>query len=391
METSETTQALERRDFLKLASMGALGAVALAACTDDGGGDDGTTTLAEAAGGGENGDTGLPQIDWEMATSWPTALDTIWGGAVDFQDAVTALTGGNFNIVAREGGALTPGVEVLQNVSAGNVKAGHTASYYYVGLAQVNAFGTALPFGLTYRQQNAWLFEAGGLEMMQEIYAERFNVIQWPAGNTGVQMGGWFRKEINSVADLQGLKMRIPGLGGAVFQRLGVETVTLAGGEIFPALQTGTVDAAEWVGPYDDTKLDFQSVTDFYYYPGWWEPGPSLEVQIPLDEWNNLPEEYQEVIKAAAYRANTTMMARYDALNPAAFQSIQDSGDVEVLPFPDDVMNAAEEAAFELYEENAAADEDFRSVLDHWSAYRSEVQNWHATAELSMLTYESVV
>ena len=380
MNKQEYAQMMERRQFLKLASMGALGAVAMAACTT------GDPDLDDAAQ-----DDTLPELEWEMGTSWPTALDTIWGGAEVFADAVSKMSGGKFMIVAREGGALFPGLEVLQNVQSGAVNIGHTASYYYVGLAQVTAFGTALPFGLTYRQQNSWLHEAGGLELMQEIYAERFNTIQFPAGNTGVQMGGWFRKEINSIADMEGLKMRIPGLGGAVMQRLGVETVTLAGGEIFPALQTGTVDAAEWVGPYDDTKLDFQSVTDFYYFPGWWEPGPSLEVQIGLDRWNELPEAYQAIVKAAAHQANITMMARYDNLNPPAFAELLNGDDVEVLPFPDDVLNAAEEAAFELYDENAAADPDFKSVLDHWSAFRSDIQDWHATAENAMLTYQSVV
>lgn len=380
MNKQEYAQMMERRQFLKLASAGALGAVALAACT---------TGDPDLDGAVQDGS--LPDLEWEMGTSWPTSLDTIWGGAEVFADAVSKMSGGKFMITAREGGALFPGLEVLQNVQSGAVNIGHTASYYYVGLAQVTAFGTALPFGLTYRQQNAWLHEAGGLELMQGIYADRFNAIQFPAGNTGVQMGGWFRKEINSIADMEGLKMRIPGLGGAVMQRLGVETVTLAGGEIFPALQTGTVDAAEWVGPYDDTKLDFQSVTDFYYFPGWWEPGPSLEVQIGLDRWNELPDVYQEIVKAAAHQANIIMMSRYDNLNPPAFQELLNGNDVEVLPFPDDVMNAAEEAAFELYAENAAADSDFASVLDHWSKFRADIQDWHATAENAMLTYQSVV
>jgi TRAP-type mannitol/chloroaromatic compound transport system substrate-binding protein len=253
------------------------------------------------------------------------------------------------------------------------------------------AFGTALPFGLTDRQQNAWLYDAGGLEMLQEIYRERFGVIQFPAGNTGVQMGGWFNKEINSTSDLQALVMRIPGLGGAVMERLGVTVQVIAGGEIFQALQTGTVDAAEWVGPYDDQQLDFQSVAQFYYYPGWWEPGPSLEVQFPVEAYDGLPEEYKAVIQSAAAHANVSMMSRYDALNPPAMQDILDNSDVQVLPFPDDVMGAAEEAAFELYEENANADEDFRSVLDSWTAFRSQVQSWHAFAERAMINYESQV
>ncbi len=369
---------MERRQFLSLAAKGAFGAAALAACTT---GDDDLDGALQA--------DDLPTLTWDMATSWPTSLDTIYGGAQRFAERVTAMTGGKFTINARAGGELVPALEVLQSVQAKSVQAGHTASYYYRGLGEVVAFGTAVPFGLTSRQQDAWLFEGGGLEMLQEIYRERFNVIQFPAGNTGVQMGGWFNKEINSLADLQGLQMRIPGLGGAVMERLGVTVQVIPGGEIFQSLQTGAIDAAEWVGPYDDTQLDFQSVADFYYYPGWWEPGPTLEVQLPADEYDGLPEEYQAVIRAAAYEANTTMMAKYDALNPPALETILSDSSVTVAPFPDDVLQAAEEAAFELYEENAAADEDFRSVLDEWSAFREGITRWHSLAEQSFMSYRS--
>ncbi len=214
-------------------------------------------------------------------------------------------------------------------------------------------------------------------------------MIQFPAGNTGVQMGGWFNKEINSLSDLEGLRMRIPGLGGQVMEKLGVTVQVIPGGEIFQSLQTNAIDAAEWVGPYDDTKLDFQSVTDFYYFPGWWEPGPSLEAQFPVEAWDGLPEEYQAVIETAAKQANVDMMARYDALNPPALADIVDSGDVQILPFPDDVMRGAEEASFELFEENAAEDTDFRSVLDNWTAFRSGIRAWHSLAEASYQAYES--
>jgi TRAP-type mannitol/chloroaromatic compound transport system substrate-binding protein len=385
---------MERREFLGLAAKGAVAATVLAACTPDG--DSAESTAAGVTTGDTDLDdalqaSDLPELTWELATSWPTSLDTIYGGAVTFAERVTAMTQGRFTINARAGGEVVPALEILQSAQSGAIDAGHTASYYYVGLAQVTAFGTALPFGLTSRQQNGWLYHGGGLEMMQEIYAERFNTIQFPAGNTGVQMGGWFNRELNSVADLQGLTMRIPGLGGQVMERLGVVVQTIAGGEIFQALQTGAVDAAEWVGPYDDLKLEFNTVAQFYYYPGWWEPGPSLEVQIPLDTWNGLPQEYQEVIKTAAAQANIDMMSAYDALNPDAFQQILDDGGVEVLPFPDDVMNAAEEAAFELYDERSAEDADFQSVFDNWRAFRTKVQTWHATAESAMLTYQSVV
>jgi TRAP-type mannitol/chloroaromatic compound transport system substrate-binding protein len=256
-----------------------------------------------------------------------------------------------------------------------------------VGKSPTTAFGTALPFGLTARQQNAWLYDGGGLELMQQFYADRFNVIQFPAGNTGVQMGGWFNKEITSIADLEGLKMRIPGLGGQVMDRLGVNVQVLPGGEIFQALQTGAIDAAEWVGPYDDEKLGFHRAAQFYYYPGWWEPGPTLEVQINLDEWNNLPEEYQEIMKTAAHEANTIMMARYDAKNPAALAKLTSEEDITLLPFPDDVMAAAEEASFELYDEFAAQDTDFGSILTEWVAFREAIEQWHGYAELAMLSY----
>jgi len=376
MNKQQYANLMERRQFLKLASMGALGAAALAACTT------GDPDLDEAAG-----DSSLPELEWDVATSWPQSLDTIFGGAETFAARVSAMTGGRFMITAQPAGEVVPGLEILQNVETNSIDAGHTASYYYVGLDPTTAFGTALPFGLTARQQNAWLYEAGGLELMQEFYAERFNAIQFPAGNTGVQMGGWFNKEITTVSDLQGLVMRIPGLGGSVMDRLGVNVQVLPGGEIFQALQTGTVDAAEWVGPYDDLVLGFHEVTQFYYHPGWWEPGPALEVQIPLEKWNSLPEVYQEIIKTAAFEANTQMMAKYDAENPAALQEILNNSDITLAPFPDDVMAAAEEAAFELFDETAAGNEAYRSIYDHWSAFRSSIQPWFAVAETSYLTY----
>ncbi len=376
MNKQQYAQMMERRQFLKLASMGALGATALAACTT------GDSDLDDAAQ-----DETLPELEWEVATSWPTSLDTIYGGATRFAERVSAMTGGKFMVTAQPAGEVVPALEILQNVESGAIKAGHTASYYYVGLDPTTAFGTALPFGLTARQQNAWLYEGGGLELMQDFYADRFNAIQFPAGNTGVQMGGWFNKEINSTADLQGLVMRIPGLGGQVMTKLGATVQVLPGGEIFQALQTGAIDATEWVGPYDDTVMGFQTVTQFYYHPGWWEPGPSLEVQIPLPEWNALPSIYQEIVKSAAYEANTTMMASYDAKNPGALQEILASTDITVLPFPEDVMEAAEEAAFEIYADNSASNADFKSIFDHWSAFRGPIQEWHGLAETSFLSY----
>jgi TRAP-type mannitol/chloroaromatic compound transport system substrate-binding protein len=377
---------MKRREFLGLAAKGAVGGVALGLVGCSSGAAPADTMSEGELTEAVQSNSSLPEINWEIATSWPVALDTIYGGAVVFAETVGRLSGGKFTITPRAAGELAGGTEVLNVVEQGSVPGGHTASYYYVGKSPATAFGTALPFGLTARQQNAWLYEGGGLELMQEFYKERFGVIQFPAGNTGVQMGGWFNKEINSVSDLAGLKMRIPGLGGQVMDRLGVTVQVLPGGEIFQALQTGAIDAAEWVGPYDDQKLGFADVSKYYYYPGWWEPGPSLEVQINLAEWNNLPEEYQEIIRSAAYVANMTMMSRYDAKNPAALQELM-TKDIELRPFPDDVLQAAEEAAFALYDEFAAQDSDFASIFKEWKTFRDSIQSWHGLAETAMLQY----
>ncbi len=327
-----------------------------------------------------------PSFDWQMATSWPVALDTIFGGAQIFAERVSAMTGGKFKITPRAAGELAPGTQVLDVVSQGAVPIGHTASYYYVGKSPVTAFGTALPFGLTAQQQNAWLYDGGGLKMLQEFYAKKFGVIQFPAGNTGAQMGGWFRKEIKTPADLQGLKMRIPGLGGQVMAKLGVTVQVLAGGEIFQALQTGAVDAAEWVGPYDDEKLGFYKVAKYYYYPGWWEPGPSLEVEINLNEWAKLPVEYQEAVKTAAAQANVEMLARYDSRNQAALQSLLGQG-VTLTPYSKEILTAAQNAANTLFEEFSGKDADFKAIFTEWAKFRDTVRAWNKVNEASFTNF----
>ncbi|NJL45135.1 MAG: TRAP transporter substrate-binding protein DctP [Leptolyngbyaceae cyanobacterium SM2_3_12] len=322
-----------------------------------------------------SGAEALPRIDWQMATSWPAALDTILGGAQTFAERVSAMSGGRFTISARAAGEIAPPLEVLNVVSQGAVPCGHTASYYYVGKSPVMGFGASLPFGFTPQQQNAWLYQGGGLERLQEFYASKFNVIQFPAGNTGAQMGGWFRREIASIADLSGLKMRIPGLGGQVMSKLGVTVQTLPGGEIFQALQTGAIDAAEWVGPYDDEKLGLNKVAQFYYYPGWWEPGSTLEVQINLDEWNKLPQVYQDMIRTAAYEANLEMLSRYETLNNEALQRLVEGG-VELREFSNAILTAAQTASFELYDEFAANDADFKAIYGDWREFRDRVYAW---------------
>ncbi len=363
---------MNRREFLGLAAKGTLGAAALGLTGCAPGqfappvAQQGAATVADAS---------LPDIDWQMATSWPASLDTIFGGAQLFAERVAAMTGGKFKITPRPAGELAPALQVLDVVSQGTAPIGHTSSYYYVDKSPATAFGTSLPFGLTAQQQNAWLYEGGGLALMQEFYARKFNVIQFPAGNTGTQMGGWFRKEINSVTDLQGLKMRILGLGGQVMARLGVTVQALPGGEIFQALETGAIDSAEWVGPYDDEKLGLHTVANFYYAPGWWEPGPTLEAQINLDEWNKLPAIYQEILRTASYQANMQMLARYDARNNEALSRLLAAG-VQLRTYSAEILEAAQTIAFDLFDEYSASDADFKAIFAEWKPFRDSVYAW---------------
>ena len=355
---------MKRKQFVQTALASATAGTALTACRTRGAGNQASSTGA------------LPTLNWQMATSWPVSLDTIFGGATTFSDRVSALTGGKFKITPRSAGEIAPPLEVLNVVSQGAVPCGHTASYYYVGKTPAAAFGTSLPFGLNAQQQNAWLYEGGGLKLLQALYAKKFGVIQFPCGNTGAQMGGWFRKEISTVNDLKGLKMRIPGLGGKVMSKLGVTVQTLPGGEIFQALQTGAIDAAEWVGPYDDEKLGLQKVAQYYYYPGWWEPGPTLELQINLQAWQKLPKEYKDAIQTAAYESNATMLAKYDTRNNEALQRLIQNG-VKLRPYSDEILEAAEKASFELYEEYSAKDADFKLIFEQWKAFRDRIYAWN--------------
>lgn len=328
---------------------------------------------------------GLPRIRWRMATSWPKSLDTIFGGADTVCKRLAAMTDGRFIITPFAANEIVPGLAVLDAVQAGTVECGHTASYYYVGKNPALSFGTSVPFGLTAQQQNAWFYQGGGLEAMHKIYTD-FGIISFPAGNTGAQMGGWFKRQINTVNDLKGLKMRIPGLGGQVMTRLGVNVQVLPGGEIYLALDRGAIDAAEWVGPYDDEKLGLHKAAQFYYYPGWWEPGPTLEVQINLNKWQKLPKEYQEAFKTATFEANLEMLAKYDGLNRMAMKRLVDGG-TKLTAYTPEIMQAAQKAAFDLYEENASKDPTFKEIYQQWKSFRDEIYQWHKINELSFTNF----
>jgi TRAP-type mannitol/chloroaromatic compound transport system substrate-binding protein len=349
---------MKRRDFLKKAGIGVAASAAFG------------PVFAQAS----------PTVRWRLASSFPKSLDTLYGGAEDLARRVFELTGGRFQIRPFQAGEIVPGLQVMDAVQQGTVEVGHTASYYYVGKAQVLAFETGVPFGLTFRQQNAWMYYGGGIELFRSIFAD-FGIIQFPGGNTGVQMGGWFRKEIKGLADMRGLKMRIPGPGGTVMSRLGVVPQVLAGGDIYPALERGVVDAAEWVGPYDDEKLGFYKVARFYYYPGWHEPSAMLSYHVNLRAWQRLPKEYQQAFEVAAAEANLAMMAKYDQVNPPALQRLLRAG-VRLRKWPAEVMRAAQKAAFDWYEEEAAKDATYRRVYTAWKRFREEQYRWHAVGEL---------
>lgn len=367
-----TGKLMKRRKFVGNAVIGATGTAALVGCRP-------TATNSGAQSGSQ------PRIRWRMATSWPQSLDTIFGGAETMSQRVSEMTNGRFTIKPFAAGEIVPGLQVLDAVQTGTVQCGHTASYYYIGKNPALAFGTAVPFGLDAQQQNAWLYHGGGLEAMHKLYSD-FGVINFPAGNTGTQMGGWFKREVNSVAELQGLTMRIPGLGGDVMSRLGVNAQVLPGGEIYLALERGAIDAAEWVGPYDDEKLGLHQAAQLYYYPGWWEPGATLEVQVNKGEWDKLPQEYQEVFKTAAMDANLNMLARYDALNQQALGKLLEAG-VKLTPYSQEIMQAAQKASFEIYEENAAQDSTFKEVYEQWKGFREQIYQWHQVNQLSFSNF----
>ena len=323
--------------------------------------------------------TGGREVKWRCASSFPKSLDTIYGAAEVMSKAVAAATGGKFDIQVFASGEVVPGLQVADAVQNGTVQCGHTASYYYVGKDPTFAFGTSIPFGLNARQFNAWWLFDGGDKVMNDFYKE-YNIHAILCGNTGAQMGGWYRKEIKSVADLKGLKMRIGGFAGQVLTKLGVVPQQIAGGEIYPALEKGTVDAAEWVGPYDDEKLGFNKVAKFYYYPGWWEGGPALHLFTNIKAYEELPKDYQAILNSACAEANTWMLAKYDAQNPVALKRLSASG-TQFRAFPKDVMDACYKAAMELYDETMAKNAKFKTVYEQMVPHRNDMIQWFRFTE----------
>ncbi len=326
-----------------------------------------------------------PELRWRLTSSFPKSLDTIHGASDVFAKAVAEMTDNRFQIQVFAPGEIAPPLLAADAVTNGSVEACHTASYYYWGKDPAFAFATSVPFGLNARMQNAWMYEGGGLDLMNAFF-EKYGFIAFPGGNTGAQMGGWFRKEINAPEDMKGLKMRIGGFAGAVIQKLGGVPQQISGGDIYPALEKGTIDATEWVGPYDDEKLGFQRVAKYYYYPGWWEGQAMLHFFIGLSKWNELPKAYQSIVKAAAYVANTTMMARYDAQNAAAVKRLAQGGAL-LRPFSEAVLDACFSAANEVYAEIGAKNTGFKKIYEAMTAARRENYLWFQLSEHTFDTY----
>lgn len=348
---------MKRRDFLKAAGVTAA-ATAVAA-----------PAIAQS----------MPELKWRLTSSFPKSLDTLYGGAEVFAKAVAEATDNKFQIQVFAGGEIVPALQAADAVQNGTVEMCHTASYYYFGKDPTFGFGTNIPFGLNARQNTAWLTIGGGGDLMNEFY-KKFNIYGIVAGNTGTQMGGWFRKEIKEIADLKGLKMRIGGFGGTVLAKLGAVPQQIAGGEIYTSLEKGTIDAAEWVGPYDDEKLGFAKVAQYYYYPGWWEAGSTIHNFINIDKWNALPAAYKSIIRSASALANEVMMARYDVANPAALKRLV-AGGTQLRAYSQPVMEACLQATIDVCKEFSAKNADFKKVYDAMIAFRNDSYLWFQVAE----------
>ncbi len=359
---------MKRRHFVG----GLAAAAGIAAC---GGQSDGSDT--SAAGSAQ-------RFDWSMVTSWPPGLPGLGAGATRFAERITRASGGRLNVRVYAAGELVPAFEVFDAVSRGTVEMGHGAAYYHKGKVDAAQFFTSIPFGLNAQEMNGWLYYGGGLELWRELY-DPFSLVPFPAGNTGVQMGGWFNREINSPEDLKGLKMRIPGLGGEVLRRAGGTPVTLPGSEIFTSLQTGVIDATEWVGPYNDVAFGLPKAARYYYYPGWQEPGPTLEAIVNKDAWNALPDDLKAIVEIAAQSVNSDMLAEFVHGNTTALMQLKDDPNVEVRAFPADVVELLEGYAEEVIAELVAADPAAAKIHASYAAYRDAAREWQRVSEEAYL------
>ena len=324
-------------------------------------------------------------IRWRLASSFPKALDTIFGAADVFAKKLKEMSGGKFEISVHAGGEIMPPFGVVDGVQQGTVECAHTAPYYFFGKDETFALNCAIPFGLNSRQMTAWMYEANGMKLLREFY-KNYNIVNFPMGNTGAQMGGWFRKPIKSLKDMKGLKMRIGGFGGKVLERIGGVPQNIPGGEIYQALEKGTIDATEWVGPYDDQKLGFYKVAKNYVYPAWWEGGPELELYVNTKAWESLSPDYKAMLECAAATAHCDMQAKYDARNPKALKELV-AGGVKLQRMPKDAMDAAFKASMALYSELNAKNANWKKIYEDYSAFRREQNQWFRFSEMGFDSY----
>ncbi len=327
-------------------------------------------------------------IKWKMVTAWPKNFPGLGTGANNLAEKINQLSGGRLQVKVYGAGELVPALEIFDAVSRGTAQMGHGAAYYWKGKDATLQFFSTVPFGLTAQEMNGWLYNGGGLGLWQQAY-EKYNLIPMPAGNMGVQMGGWFNKEINSIDDLNGLKMRIPGLGGEVLKRAGGTPVNLPGGELFTAMQSGTIDATEWVGPYNDLAFGFYKVAKYYYYPGWHEPGTALEAIINKDAFEALPKDLQAIVKNACKIANHEMLAEYTARNNDALKELVEKYHVQVRKFPDDVLAKLRTLSDDVVKELANKDDFSKKVYDSYISYRDKTINWSEYSERAYLNIRS--
>ena len=369
---------MKRRDFVTGIGAGALaGTALLSGC--------GEKSTQNAAQGGKGFKT---EYRWKMVTTWPKDFPGLGTGANTLARLIGEMSGGRIQVKVYGAKELVPAFEAFDAVSNGTAEMGHGASYYWKGKTEAAQFFAAVPFGLTAQEMNGWFYHGGGLELWREVYAP-FNLIPAAAGNTGVQMGGWFNKEINSVADLQGLKMRIPGLGGEVLRRAGGTPVSLPGGEIFTSLQSGAIDATEWVGPYNDLAFGLYKAAKYYYYPGWHEPGTTLEAFINKQAFEKLPADLQSIVLNACRVANQDMLADFTARNNQALQTLINEHHVELRRFPDAVLAKLRTLSEEVVAEVAAKDPLSRKVYDSFRTFREQAIAWHDISERAYLNARS--
>ena len=362
---------IKRRDFLKKAGAGA-SAVALGACAAD----------SSGADGGAAGAVDGPRVNWRLTGSFPPSTDILYGAGVRLAEHISDMTGGNFNIRVFAAGEIVPPLQVMDGVMQGTVHCGVTPGYFYTGKHPALAFDTAVPFGMDSRQQIAWMYHGGGLDLLNAIYAD-FGLITFPVSSTGAQMGGWFREPIGGVSDLTGLRMRIPGMGGEIMSRLGVTVQLLAAAEIYPALERGAIDATEWVGPHDDEKLGFHQIAKNYYYPGWWEPGVTMSLLTNQAAYDELPAAYQAVLRTACGETLSHTLSSYDAANPAALRRLVQEHGVTLQTYSDEILEAAWTESNAYLAEQAADDASFNDVYQSWKTYRDLSFPYAAGNELS--------